>query len=282
MAGILSNQPFPTRMFGDASLSPRPMKRVIDPLRLMGATIESTNAGTLPITYNPCIIKPIQYELPVSSAQVKSAILLSGLFHDEKTCVVEREQTRNHTEILLNLESRIIDGKSHIYSSKENYPTNKDYFIPGDISSAMFFIILTLLLKDSELLIQDVSLNPTRTAALSLLQEMGASITIDEVKYSSNEPYGNILVKSSALHNIEVPKEIIPNIIDEIPALAIAAAFSEGEFILKNANELRVKESDRIHSIVWNLGQLGISVNEYQDGFSVHGKQNMSNNFTCV
>ena len=278
MSGILSHLPFPTTVFGDASLSSRPMKRVINPIREMGADIEVNAAGTLPITYKPSAsLHAITYELPVPSAQVKSAVLLGGLFHDEKTCVIESEQTRNHTEILLNMETMCIDGKTHIFSSNKNFPVSQNYFIPGDISSSTFFIILTLLLKNSELLIKNVSLNPTRTAALSLLQNMGGNITVLDVKTSSNEQYGDILVKSSELHNVEIPKSIMPNIIDEIPALAIAGMMAEGEFKLNNAAELRVKESDRISAVVNNLKHLGLHVDEYQDGFSFTGKQNITN-----
>jgi len=278
MAGILSHLPFPTTVFGDASLSTRPMKRVIAPLREMGANIEVNDAGTLPITYQPSnALHAMTYELPVSSAQVKSAVLLGGLFHEEKTCVIEREQTRNHTEILLNLQSESVDGKTLIYSSKDNFPVSQNYFIPGDISSSTFFVILTLLLKNSELRIENVSLNPTRTAALTLLREMGGDITIEDLKYSSNEPYGNVLVKSSELHNVVIKKEMIPNLIDEIPALAIAGMMSEGEFRLNNAAELRVKESDRISAVCSNLKHLGLQLEEYQDGFAFMGKQNLVN-----
>ncbi len=279
MSGILSHLPFPTTIFGDASLSSRPMNRVINPIREMGAVIEVNDAGTLPITYKPsAAMHAMTYELPVPSAQVKSAVLLGGLFHDEKTCVIEKEQTRNHTEILLNLETLSVDGKTHIFSSSKNFPVSKNYFIPGDISSSTFFVILTLLLKDSELLIKNVSLNPTRTAALTLLQQMGGDITVQDVRISSNEQYGDVLVKSSRLHNVEIPKSIMPNIIDEIPALAIAGMMAEGEFKLYNAAELRVKESDRISAVVTNLKHLGLQVDEYQDGFSFAGRQNITNN----
>jgi 3-phosphoshikimate 1-carboxyvinyltransferase len=278
MSGILSHLPFPTTVFGDASLSSRPMKRVINPIREMGAIIEVNDAGTLPITYKPsAALHAITYELPVPSAQVKSAVLLGGLFHNEKTCVIESEQTRNHTEILLNLETLSVDGKTHVFSSSKNFPVSQNYFIPGDISSSTFFIILTLLLKDSALLIKNVSLNPTRTAALTLLQNMGGDIAVQDVKTSSNEQYGNILVRSSNLHNVEIPKSIMPNIIDEIPALAIAGMMAEGEFKLSNAAELRVKESDRISAVVNNLKHLGLRVDEFQDGFSFTGKQNITN-----
>jgi len=272
LSGILAAQNFESVITGDASLSSRPMKRIIEPLNQLGAIIESNN-GKLPLKIFPSkILQSIKYQLPVASAQVKSAVLLAGLHLDEKTSVVESVQTRNHTENLLGL-SVVKEGDDIISSvSRSNYPVAKEYFIPGDISSAMFFIVLTLLTKNSELVIKDVSLNPTRTEFLKLLKRMGGSIQIEEKGSSNNEVYGDLLVKSSELSNVNISNEIIPLIIDEIPILTIAGSFAEGVFELRGASELRVKESDRIKAISLNLLKLGLGVVEFDDGFSVSGK----------
>ena len=170
-----------------------------------------------------------------------------------------------------------IDGKIISSSSKKYYPKTNDYFIPGDISSAAFYIVLTLLTPNSELMIKDVSLNPTRIGFIDVLKKMGANIYFEDVKTSSNEEYGNVIVKSSQLKNINIDSEIIPNIIDEIPILTIAGIFADGDFEVKNVRELRVKESDRIKSICSNLKLLGLDVDELEDGFSVSGSIKKSN-----
>ena len=276
LSGILAAQNFESEITGDASLSSRPMKRIIEPLDQMGAIIESDN-GKLPLKIFPSEkLQSIKYQLPVSSAQVKSAILFAGLHLDEQTSVIELIQTRNHTENLLDLRVVVENEKVISSVSKSNYPEAKEYFIPGDISSAMFFIVFALLTKDSELLLKDVSLNPTRTECLNLLKRMGGYIQIEQKGISNNEIYGDLLVKSSDLSNIKIENEIIPLIIDEIPALTIAGIYADGNFELKSAAELRVKESDRIKAICANLLKLGLDVEEYDDGFSVSGKIKMS------
>ena len=277
LSGILSVQKFESTITGDSSLSSRPMKRIIEPLTQMGSKIKSNVEGRFPLQILPAEnLRAINYNMPVASAQVKSAILFAGLHLDEQTSVIESIQTRNHTENLLDL--RIVKQEGKIISSvsKNNYPEAKQYFIPGDISSAMFFIVLALLTKDSELLIKDVSLNPTRTECLSLLKRMGGYIQIEQKGISNNEIYGDLLVKSSDLSNIKIENEIIPLIIDEIPALTIAGIYADGNFELKGAAELRVKESDRIKAICHNLLKLGLDVDEYDDGFTVSGKIKMS------
>jgi 3-phosphoshikimate 1-carboxyvinyltransferase len=276
LTGILAAQSFESVMTGDVSLSSRPMRRIIEPLTQMGNNIKSDD-GRLPIMIYPVDkLKAIKYQLPVASAQVKSSILFAGLHLDEQTTVIESIQTRNHTENLLDLRVVVENEKIISSVSKNNYPEAKEYFIPGDISSAMFFIVLTLLTKNSELLLKDVSLNPTRTECLSLLKRMGGYIQIEQKGISNNEIYGNLLVKSSDLSNIKIENEIIPLIIDEIPSLTIAGIYADGNFELKGAAELRVKESDRIKAICHNLLKLGLDVEEYDDGFSVSGKIKMS------
>jgi 3-phosphoshikimate 1-carboxyvinyltransferase len=271
LSGILAAQKFESLIEGDQSLSSRPMKRIIKPLSQMGAIIGSID-GKLPIKISPNEnLHSINFNLIVPSAQVKSAILFAGLHLDEDTSVVETIQTRNHTENLLDLKVVKEDEKIISAVSKNNYPEAKEYFIPGDISSAMFFIVLTLLTKNSELLIKDISLNPTRIECLSLLKRMGGNIQIEEKGISNNEAYGDLLVKSSDLSNVKIDKKFIPLIIDEIPVLTIAGIFAEGLFELQGAAELRVKESDRIKAICTNLLKLGLEIEEFDDGFGVSG-----------
>ncbi|HRN26473.1 MAG: 3-phosphoshikimate 1-carboxyvinyltransferase [Ignavibacteriaceae bacterium] len=273
IVGLLSAQNFTSTLIGDDSLSNRPMKRVIEPLQKMGAEFKTNVYQTLPLTIksNNSLIN-IRYEMPIASAQVKSAILIAGLHLDDETNVIENKQSRNHTEKMLGLPVSIVENKIISSACKKYYPTAKDYFIPGDISSAAFYIVLTLLTPNSELLIKNVSLNPTRTGFIDVLKKMGADISFKEIKISSNEEYGDVIVKSSSLKNIKIDSEIIPNIIDEIPILSIAGIFAEGSFEITNASELRIKESDRINSICSNLKLLGLIVDESDDGFCVKGE----------
>jgi 3-phosphoshikimate 1-carboxyvinyltransferase len=273
LAGILAAQNFESIITGDESLSSRPMRRIIEPLSQMGAHIIGEDDGKLPLRILPSNeLHYIKYELPVASAQVKSAVLFAGLHLDEKTTVIESVPTRNHTENLLGLS--VIRYRNNILSSasRGDYPEPKEYFIPGDISSAIFFIVLALLTKNSELTIKDICLNTTRIKCLSILKSMGGKIQIEEKGISNNEIFGDVIVKSSELSNIHISNEIIPLIIDEIPVLAIAGIFADGKFELKGASELRVKESDRIKSVCINLKKLGLEVNELDDGFSVSGE----------
>ncbi len=272
IAGLLAAQKFKSTLIGDESLSMRPMKRVIEPLTRMGTHFNATANLTLPLTINPkSEIVPINYEMPLASAQVKSSVLLAGLHAESETKIIESVQTRNHTEKMLGLPIKYENGKIISASSKKYYPKPGEYFVPGDISTSAFHIVLTLLTPNSELLIRDVSLNPTRTGFIEVLKKMGADISFENIRTSSNEEFGNVLVRSSSLKNITINSQIIPNIIDEIPALAIAGIFADGDFLIDNAKELRVKESDRIRSICLNFKHLGLNVEEKQDGFSVDG-----------
>lgn len=272
LSGLLIAQNFTSTLIGDESLSKRPMQRVIEPLKLMGGKIVSTNS-TLPLTISPSEkLNNIEYTLPVASAQVKSSVLIAGLHSLDDTKVIENFITRDHTERMLELPVEIRVNRKIILSSEKYYPNPKDYFIPGDVSSAAFFIVLTLLSENSELIIRDVSLNPTRTGFLEILKQMNAKIIIENVRNSSNEPYGDIVAESSELKNIVIGNEIIPNIIDEIPILSVAGVLAQGSFEIRNCKELRYKESDRIKSICGNLKMLGLDVQEYDDGFRVDGE----------
>ena len=273
LSGILVAQNFDSTIIGDNSLSKRPMDRLVKPLRLLGGKISGSRNSTLPIRIKPAEeLRAIDYELTIPSAQVKSAILLAGLHIEEPTRVIESNRTRNHTENLLKLD--VIESNEKIVSgvSFNNYPKPNDYFIPGDISTAMYFIVLTLLTENSQLLIKNISLNKTRTAAIDLLLKMGAKIEIEIIGESNREQYGNLIVRSSELTNVPINREIIPLIIDEIPVLAVAGIFAAGEFRIENAGELRYKESDRIKYLCRNFSLLGLDVDESEDGFVLSGR----------
>ena len=283
LSGILVTQDFHSTIKGDNSLSKRPMQRIIEPLKRMGAKINSSKNNTLPLMIYPAEnLSPIIYQLKIASAQVKSAILFTGLHIKDKTEVIERYQTRNHTENLLNLDVEKTEGRIISRVSIKNYPDAQKYFIPGDISSAMYFVVLALLTKNSELRINNISLNKTRTTVIDLLIKMGAKIETDIKGESQLEEYGNIIVKSSKLTNIKIDKGLVPQIIDEVPILTVAGLFAEGEFKINNVSELRVKESDRVKSICANLSYLGLDVNESEDSFSISGTIKKSNpEFKC-
>ena len=275
LSGILSALPFKTTLTGDASLSKRPMGRIIDPLRQMGADIRSTD-GHLPMEYFPVQrLQSIRYRLPVASAQVKSAVLLAGLFAQGETEVIETTPSRDHTERMLKLRKTTNpDGTVSLFSSSECVVPELSMAIPGDFSSAAFFIAAALLLPGSELLIRDVSLNPTRTGLLNVLEQMGARLDV-RLKNEEPEPMGDIFVRSQELQNIQISPELVPNIIDEIPILSLLAVRSEGPFVLRGAKELRFKESDRIAALVSNYQRVGVQVREFEDGLEINGPQNI-------
>ncbi|HOK40337.1 MAG TPA: 3-phosphoshikimate 1-carboxyvinyltransferase [bacterium] len=280
LAGLLSGINGRCILTGDKSLSKRPMKRVAEPLKLMGANIKG---DYLPLEIIGGKLKGINYKLPVASAQVKSAILLAGITASGKTSVIEPIKSRDHTERMIKyLEGKIKIEKNQItvYEDTDLF-SDKELIVPNDISSAAFFIIGALLKKDSELILENITLNPTRTGLLEILKRMNANITIINKKILNNEPMGDILVKSSKLKGTIIKGSIIPKLIDEIPIIAIAALFAEGKTIIKDANELRVKETDRIKAIVNELSKVTEKIKEYEDGFEITGNniKLQSNNF---
>ena len=278
IAGVLVNQDFDSEIIGDESLSRRPMKRVIDPLTLMGANIQASPVGTLPIKISGSgNIHSIAYEIPVASAQVKSCVILSGLHLDDESKVIEMIPSRDHTERMLGLNVSYENSKKIIRVSNKYYPVANEYYVPGDISTAAFFMPLALLTGNSELLIKNVSLNETRNGVVTILKSMGGNIVTEDIKQNNGELSGSLLIKTSSLHNIEIPHDIIPNIIDEIPILTIAGILAAGKFSIRNAKELRGKESDRIIAICSNLKHLGLDVTEFEDGFEFDG--NITNPF---
>ena len=273
ISGILISQNFESELSGDESLSKRPMKRIITPLTAMNGKIKASGNFTLPLHFYPAgEIIGINYELPVASAQVKSAVLLAGLHSEQMTSVSEEFPSRDHTEKMLGLTTRITEKGKVTFVSKDDYPVPKTYFVPSDISTAAFFIILCLLSEKSSLIVKNVSLNPSRTGILEVLKNMGAEIKTEGMKEMNGEIFGDLSVQSSFLENIEINEKIIPNIIDEIPILSVASVFAEGKFEIGNVSELRAKETDRISAICHNMKLLGLEVEEKEDGFSISGE----------
>ena len=274
-AGILAAQPFTSKLTGDSSLMKRPMKRVADPLRMMGASIELSASGTAPILINGSKdLKPIEYRLPVPSAQVKSLVAFAALHADGETRIIETVRSRDHTEVMLGLETVEQEGERVIVVPGRRCIAAKPFYIPADPSAACFIVALGLLARGSEILIMDVCLNPTRAAFLDILLDAGADISIENQRVIGGESIGDILVRSHAgLEPLLISDpQLVAFIIDEIPMLAVLSAFASGQFELHNAAELRTKESDRIDAIVVNLKRLGFDCEQYPDGFIVKGR----------
>ena len=271
--GILSSQNFTSILTGDESLLNRPMERVAIPLKQMGARISMID-GKAPITIKPPKkrLQGINYQLDIPSAQIKSAIILASLFCKNDSSISFNSITRDHTERMLQLFNYpIISKKNTIKINAGKLETPRKIDIPGDFSSASFFIVATLIAKKSKVTICNVGLNDTRTGLLQILKLMGADITINITKHDSYEIVGDITIQSSNLHGIRVPKELISLAIDELPLIFIAAANAKGQTIIRNAEELRFKESDRIKSMVSLLKILNIDVTEYHDGLDIRG-----------
>ncbi len=271
MAGVLAGQKFNSTLTGDQSLSKRPMKRIIEPLSLMGASIDS-NDNRAPLKISGAKLHGIDYTSRLASAQVKSAILLAGLFADGKTVFTEPYLSRNHTELMLSYMGADIrtNGLTVEISKSELKPQTIE--ISGDISSAAYFIAAGLIVPDSEIILQNIGLNPTRTGILDVLKSMGADIEILDKRTVSNEITGDLRVCTSDLKSCEISGDLIPRLIDEIPVIAVLATQAEGTTVIKNAEDLRNKESDRIRAVVTELKKLGADIEETQDGMIINGK----------
>ncbi len=284
LLGILAAQRFDSCLTGDESIQRRPMRRVIEPLSQMGAKIlaKDGNFAPLQIFGNPNLV-PIRYLLPVASAQVKSAILLAGLFASGVTSVMEPLPTRDHTERMLNyfgaqiikddLGISVVGDVNETGCNKIRFLLrgNKKIKVPGDISSAAFFIVAACLVEDAEITILNVGVNPTRCGILDVLEKMGADIILENQKMACGEPTADIVVKSSKLKGISISGSMIPRLIDEIPIIAVAASLAEGRTEIREAKELRVKETDRIKSMSTELNKMGARVMEIEDGLIIDG-----------
>jgi len=274
LTGLLSGQSFETTILGDDSLSKRPMERITKPLSLMGADLNCNENK-----YPPIVIKPvdklngIKYKQSKASAQVKSSIMLAGLYTDDDILINQPEISRDHTERMMKYFGVDIkvDGKKIYMNGKKEKLKSRNIFVPGDISSAAFYIIAALIIKDSHIVIKDVGINPTRTGIIDVMLEMGANIRVSNKRVVNEEELGDIEVKYSKLKSVEIGGDIIPRIIDEIPIIALAANFAKGKTIIKDAEELKVKESNRIDTVCYELNKMGMDITPTEDGMIING-----------
>jgi 3-phosphoshikimate 1-carboxyvinyltransferase len=277
LAGVIVGSGKQVRMCGDASLSSRTMTRIIDHLEKMGAHILSRNSAYAPLMVSRNgVLKSMDFELPIPSAQLKSCILLAGLFGEEPTRVIESITSRDHTERLLKLDQKEEGAKKIISASLKDEIPNQSYTIPGDFSAAAFWLVAGCIIPNSEIRLQGTGLNPTRNALLRILQEMGADITIENERMEGSEPVGDIIVRSSNLRAVNIPRNQIPNCIDELPVLAVAMSFAEGISTISGAEELRHKETDRIMAISEMLNAVGANFEEKEDGVEIYGNPDFS------
>lgn len=276
MAGLCAGQYFLSVLDGTPALKRRPMGRIVEPLKQMGAVILARdNDRFLPLVLRGGNLRGIEYALPVASAQVKSAILIAGLFADSPTTISEPAPTRDHTERMFRaMGVEIVPTSDHtvrLVPPAHLEPQSADLTIPADLSSAAFFIVAALLVHNSRLELLNVGLNPGRTGLLDALARMGASIQIENPRDENDEPIGDLAVRSAALRGTEISGAEIPRMIDEFPILAVAATQAEGETRVRDAQELRIKESDRVATVTGELRKMGAQIEEHEDGFTVHG-----------
>lgn len=273
LAGLLAGQKFPTTLIGDASLSKRPMRRVTEPLKLMGANICTTEQGTAPLQISSVkSLNSINYQLPVASAQIKSCLLLAGLYAQGTTCVQESTASRDHTERMLrSFGYEVTHNETGVCVTGGGRLVGRSIVVPSDISSAAFFLVGASIAPGSDLILTQVGINPTRIGVIEILKKMGANIEILAPREIGGEPVADMRVRSAKLRGIHIPEDLVPLAIDEFPAIFIAAACAEGETILSGAAELRVKESDRIQVMADGLINLGILAQPLPDGMRIHG-----------
>jgi 3-phosphoshikimate 1-carboxyvinyltransferase len=274
LSGILGGQSFASRIGGDESLSRRPMQRIMRPLGEMGAHIQAREDQYPPLAIEGSLLHPIDYTLPVASAQVKTCVLFAGLFADGQTSVTEPVRSRDHTELALReFGADLTVDRQKITVTGHPKLTGREVSIPSDLSSAAFFLVGALLVPGSQLAITGVGLNPTRSALLDFLSGMGARIRIPELESRNGELVGDLVVEHSAVRGGTIEGALAAALIDEIPVLAVLGAASEEGLTVRNAGELRIKETDRIHTIIDNLARMGVDVEEFPDGFRVPGRQ---------
>lgn len=269
LCGILAGQNFDTSITGDASIQKRPMGRVVQPLSMMGAKIENEYC---PLYITGTKVHGIDYKMPVASAQVKTAIILAGLYADGETVIHEIEKSRDHTELMLSaMGADLTVDNLDITVKPTNDLTAVNVDVPGDISSAAFFLVLGAIMPNSQITVTNVGINPTRTGIIDVLKDMGADITLENVHTSAGETVADITVRSSSLKGTTVGGDIIPRLIDELPIIAVAAVFADGQTVIKDAQELKVKETNRIRAVVDEFNKCGIDITETDDGMIING-----------
>ena len=269
LCGILAGQNFDTSITGDASIQKRPMGRVVQPLSMMGAKIENEYC---PLYITGTKLHGIDYKMPVASAQVKTAIILAGLYADGETVIHEIEKSRDHTELMLSaMGADLTVDNLDITVKPTNDLTAVNVDVPSDISSAAFFLVLGAIMPNSQITVTNVGINPTRTGIINVLKDMGADITLENVHTSAGETVADITVRSSSLKGTTVGGDIIPRLIDELPIIAVAAVFANGQTVIKDAQELKVKETNRIRAVVDEFNKCGIDITETDDGMIING-----------
>lgn len=269
LCGILAGQNFDTSITGDASIQKRPMGRVVKPLSMMGCKIENEYC---PLYITGTKLHGIDYKMPVASAQVKTAIILAGLYADGETVIHEIEKSRDHTELMLSaMGADLTVDNLDITVKPTNDLTAVNVDVPGDISSAAFFLVLGAIMPNSQITVTNVGINPTRTGIIDVLKDMGADITLENVHTSAGETVADITVRSSSLKGTTVGGDIIPRLIDELPIIAVAAVFADGQTVIKDAQELKVKETNRIRAVVDEFNKCGIDITETDDGMIING-----------
>jgi 3-phosphoshikimate 1-carboxyvinyltransferase len=276
LAGIMAGQPFPSVLDGSEQLRRRPMKRIIEPLTRMGALIEAQE-GKAPLRITPNALKGIRYEMPMASAQVKSAVLLAGLFAEGETTVIQPGPARDHTERMLGsmgVDLTLNENIVTIMPGETLHPL--DLTVPGDFSSAAFLIVAGVIVPDSDITLTGINLNETRTGLLDVLIEMGADITVTQTGQEAGEPVGDLRIRHSALRGVEVGGDTVVRMIDEFPVFMVAALCAEGETVVRDAEELRVKETDRIAVMAGELRKFGAQITETEDGFRITGPQKLN------
>ena len=273
MAGVMAGQPFASVLDGSAQLRRRPMKRIIMPLRLMGADI-SGDQGCAPLRIEPSALQGIRYEMPVASAQVKSAVLLAGLFAQGETVVVEPAPTRDHSECMLRAAGVKVQNEGRTITLQPCAALQPQSFrVPGDFSSAAFLLVAGATVPGSEVRLKGINLNPTRSGLLEALRMMGADITVSEAGQEAGEPAGTLTVRYSALRGVDIGGELVVRMIDEFPAFMVAAMCAAGRTMVRDAQELRLKETDRLAVMTTELCRLGAQIEEFEDGFAIEGPQ---------
>ena len=273
LLGILAGRPFFSSLIGDHSIGKRPMTRVTEPLKTMGVQIDGRKNGEFtPLSIRGGHLNPIHYKMPVASAQVKSALILAGLQAEGETTIIEKAESRDHTERMIRKFGGEIQKDNRTITVKGGQKLiASDILVPGDISSAAFFLVAGAIVPDSEIVLKNVGLNPTRTGIIEIMNKMGANLEIRQNADDAFEPAGDLTIKTSSLKGTVIEGDVIPRLIDEIPIIALLATQAEGKTIIKDASELKVKETNRIDTVVQELTKLGASIEATEDGMIIHG-----------